>query len=263
MTMRDLHVHTSFCDGANTPEEMAEAAYALGLSTLGFSGHSFVPFDTSCMTRSGTEEYKARVRALAERYRGKMQILCGVEQDIFSPASTAGYDFVIGSVHYLRRGEEYRAVDDTPEALEELTADWFGGDWYAVMEAYFQTVSRVVEETHADIIGHFDMISKFNEKRRFFDETHPRYRAAWQIAAKKLLETGKPFEINTGAMSRGWKSVPYPSPEICGWLRDRGARFLLSSDSHRKETLCWRFGDAAQLLCESGRPSCNPFPGVV
>ena len=43
---RNYHTHTDFCDGQNTPEEMAEAAAKKGFPALGFSGHSYTDFDT-------------------------------------------------------------------------------------------------------------------------------------------------------------------------------------------------------------------------
>ena len=148
---------------------------------------------------------------------------------------------MIGSAHYLLLDGEYRHVDNTPEMLIETAERCFGGDIYAVTEDYFRTVARVAERTGCDIIGHFDLISKFNEKCRLFDPAHPRYVAAWQAAAEALLPYGKPFEINTGAMSRGWRTEPYPAADILRYLAERGARFILSSDSHAAETLCYDF----------------------
>ena len=74
-----------------------------------------------------------------------------------------------------------------------------------------------------------------------FDESHPRYVAAWQKAADALLKTGKSFEINTGAISRGYRVTPYPSPDILAYLKARGAKLFLSSDSHAANTLCYQF----------------------
>ncbi len=238
----DLHTHTSWCDGKDTPAGMAEAAARLGLSRLGFSGHSHTPFDESyCMSVEGTEAYRREVEALKPQYAGRLEILCGIEQDYDSDMSTAGYDYVIGSVHYLDLDGEYVPVDEGSENLRRAAERHFCGDVYAVVEAYFAKVARVVEKTGCDLIGHFDLIAKCNEKDALFDEHHPRYVAAWQAAAEALLQTGLPFEINTGAISRGYRSVPYPSPEIVRWLQDRGARLILSSDAHSARTLCYRF----------------------
>ena len=50
--LADFHVHTAFCDGRDTPEEMVRAAIDLGMSHIGFSAHTYVPFDEEfCITR--------------------------------------------------------------------------------------------------------------------------------------------------------------------------------------------------------------------
>ena len=71
-----VHVHTKLCDGKNTPEEVAVAAWKDGLQTLGFTGHSHTAHDLEyCMTQSRTALYKAQIEKLKERYAGKMDIL--------------------------------------------------------------------------------------------------------------------------------------------------------------------------------------------
>lgn len=238
----DLHTHTTWCDGKNTPEEMVQAALAKGLDCLGFSGHGYAPYDTDCcMSTPGAAAYRAEVAALREQYAGRIRILCGVEQDYWSEASTAPYEYVIGSVHYVKKDGEMCCVDNTPDIQREAVEKRFGGDWYAFAEAYFETVADVVNRTKCQIIGHFDLISKFNEKERLFDERHPRYVAAWQSALDALLPCGVPFEINTGAITRGWRTTPYPSADMLDYIISHGGRIILSSDSHSDKTLCYGF----------------------
>ena len=240
--MRDYHVHTTFSDGKSTPEEVVRAAIAMGLTELGFSDHAYTGFDRSCcIPEERIEEYKRTISALKEKYRGQIRILCGIEQDYYSETDTAGYDYVIGSVHYVKAGDCFLSVDDTQQIQQSAVETWFGGDYYAFAERYFELVGDVAEKTHADIIGHFDLVSKFNEKFPRFDEGHPRYVRAWQQAADRLIPYGKPFEINTGAISRGYRTSPYPSREMIDYIRQRGGTFLLSSDSHRADTLCYDF----------------------
>ncbi len=239
----DLHTHTVFCDGHDTPEEMAASAAARGLDCLGFSGHSYTSFDESyCMSKNGMEEYRVRVASLREQYRDRMNILCGVEQDFYSDEDTDWCDYVIGSVHYLLIGSRYYAIDETPETLFEAVRA-LGGDIYDLAGEYFRTVSRLVEKTHADVIGHFDLISKFNGDGSLFDESDPRYASAWRSAADELIKKCVPFEINTGAISRGRRHVPYPAPMMTKYIARRGGRFILSSDSHSKDTLAFGFED--------------------
>ena len=92
-----------------------------------------------------------------------------------------------------------------------------------------------------DVDVSYRKLAKFNEREPLFDPEHPRYLAAWQAAADRLLESGLPFELNTGAVNRGYRSVPYPAPDMLRYLAARGARFLLGSDSHSPDTLCRGF----------------------
>ena len=51
MIRTDLHVHTTYCDGKNTPEEVVLSAIEKGVERLGFSGHAYTSFDESyCMS---------------------------------------------------------------------------------------------------------------------------------------------------------------------------------------------------------------------
>ena len=104
-------------------------------------------------------------------------------------------------------------------------------------EKYFETVSLVAEKLNPDIIGHFDLISKFNEDDCMFDSGNPRYIKAWQTAALKLIEADIPFEINTGAIARGKRKTPYPSLEIAQFINDNGGFFIVTSDCHNGEYL--------------------------
>ena len=42
--VQNLHAHSVFCDGKNTPEEMIRACLAAGMDSAGISIHSPLPF---------------------------------------------------------------------------------------------------------------------------------------------------------------------------------------------------------------------------
>ena len=237
--MFDLHMHTVWSDGKNTPEEMVQEAIRKGLETVGISDHS--SGDPVGMTLEGSRDYKAEIARLKEKYAGQIRVLCGLERDFFTDDFTE-YDYTIGSVHLLAVPDGHRvSIDWTPEKLREGAEKYFGGDMYALAEAFYAMEAQVVEVTKCDIIGHFDLMTKFVEQDPAFDLHHPRYTAAWQKAADALLKTGKPFEVNTGAMSRGYRTSPYPSTEIQTYIRAHGGQLLLSSDAHAKESIAFGF----------------------
>lgn len=237
--MTDLHVHTCYCDGLTYPDEYVKAAILKGVSCLGLLAHSFVPFDTCCMRLERYDEFIRDVGRLRKKYAGKIDILCGIEQDLYSPATTDGFDYVIGSVHYIRHGEQYISVDETPEILKEMIDKFYCGDFYACAEDYYNNVA-MLSKIRPNIVGHFDLIKKFR-KMLPFDENNERYRRAWISAAEKLIECGCTFEINTGGIVRGYLDEPYPSPDILEYIKKRGAKLILSSDAHRPEDIAFGF----------------------
>ena len=253
----NFHTHTTYCDGKESVESMIQAALAKDFTRLGFSGHCFNDFrpedqEVWCMSPQGTREYMAEVRAMAEKYKGKIEILCGVEQDFCASTSTEGFDYVVGSVHYVEKDGMYYCVDESPEVLEWAIQEGFGGDPYALTKRFFEQEAEVVQKTNATFIGHFDLVTKFNEGNRFFDPMDKRYRDAALTAMDALIKTGHPFEINTGAMYRGLRKEPYPSVQLLKDLHERKGDILLSIDSHDGASLGFAFDEIAKLVKEIG-----------
>lgn len=249
MELFDLHVHSVFSDGRDTPRDIVISAIEKGVKTLGFSDHSYTEFDERyCIQRNKQAEYIRTINELKNEFSDKIKILCATEQDFYSIAPTAGYDYVIGSVHYVLIDGEYIPVDETADILKQAADKYFSGDILSLCEAYFENVGKVYEKTKCDIVGHFDLITKFNEQEQLFDENDPRYIRAYRKAVDKIITDCKVFEINTGAISRGYRTTPYPSENIRSYIRQNGGKFILSSDSHQKETLCFEFDKFRNLL---------------
>ncbi|WP_251500297.1 histidinol-phosphatase [Otoolea muris] len=252
MLRADFHTHTTFCDGRNTPKEMAEAAYQKGFTDFGISGHADFSFcDPGFgMGDSAFEEYKRELYRLREAYAGRMNLYIGVELDCLGPRQEA--DYAIGSTHCVLKNGEYVCVDDTEERLSEAVMRLWGGDWYAFVRDYFETEARVFEKTGCDWIGHFDLLTKFNRGGRYFDENSDDFLEPALAAMKRLNREGLPFEINTGAISRGYRDEPYPSGILLRELNLMGGRILINSDSHSRETIGYGFDKALQAAWESG-----------
>ncbi len=249
----NLHTHTCFCDGKDTPREIVLTALDAGMETLGFSGHSNTPFfQEASMTQEGEERYRSEILALKEEFGDKLLILLGIEQDFYSKPIAKNYDYVIGSVHYVKAGEEYLPVDYSPERFYQIVREYYRGDVYRFVSAYYETVAKVVDCTGCDIVGHFDLITKFNEDNRFFDESDPRYLGPAMDALDVLLQKDVIFEINTGAMSRGYRRTPYPSPIFLHRIAEKRGRVTLSSDAHAKGNLLYGFDEALRFARAGG-----------
>lgn len=245
----NYHTHTTYCDGKNSAEEMVQKAIELGLSEIGFSGHSYTEFDLEpCMTREGTELYKKEINALKEKYKDKIKILLGIEYDYHSDEPTKDYDYLLGSVHYILKNGEYCCIDLSREKQIEIANKYYNGDFYGLIEDYYKTVADLYNKCKCNIIGHFDLIKKYNGDGSLFDVNHPRYIAAWKAAADAIIKASAVVEINTGGMSRGHINEPYPSKEIIDYFKANGKRLIFSSDCHNKDFLLFGYEAVEKYL---------------
>ena len=81
----NLHTHTCYCDGRDTPEDVVKAAIAQGMNTLGFSGHSYVPFDLPCcMNLEETASYRLEISRLKKLYEDQLKEDCFIESDVMA-----------------------------------------------------------------------------------------------------------------------------------------------------------------------------------
>ena len=245
----DLHMHTNFCDGKDTPEQMVLSAIEKGLKVVGITCHSYTHFEEGCsITPENEQAFIDEMQRLKDKYLGKIKVLCGIEWDLCTTSSGGKYDYIIGSMHYYRRGDEFFPVDKSKKDFINSVNTLFGGDYYLAVEEYYDNVSKIVESTNCDIIGHIDLVSKFNEGNNLFDENDERYISAYKKAVERLVEFDKPFEINTGVISRGYRKAPYPSKPIYEYIKEKGGKFILSSDSHSKENVAFEFDKWKELL---------------
>ena len=245
--MNNYHTHTCFCDGRDTPEELILEAIKLGCTELGFSGHSHLPFDNSCMSKQGTLDYCLEVRRLQAKYASQICIKLGIEQDIFSEIDRNKYDYVIGAVHYIQKAGKFFPVDYSCDSFLQIVQEIYNGDFYTLAEDYYQLESEVWERTQCDIIAHFDLITKYNEGDCLFDTSHPRYLAAADAALEKLMKTPAILEINTGAMARGYRKTPYPQDIFLKKWKASGKKIIWSSDCHDKRYLLYGFEEESNI----------------
>ena len=234
----NYHTHTVFCDGKNTAEEMVLSAIEKDMAEIGFSVHAPLPFkETWDIKMEKMPEYISTLKLLREKYKDQIKIYIGIEQDYYSEGSTDEFDYVIGSVHYIYKDGAYLPLDLSPEATKENIVKYYDGDALAYCEDYYKLVKDVYNKTKCQIIGHFDMITKFNERMPMIDTNHPRYKAAAVDAIAELVKTPAIFEINTGAISRGYRTTPYPSDYLLDIMAESGKPFVINSDSHSVDSI--------------------------
>ena len=125
--LQNLHTHSKYCDGRDTPEEMIAFALSKGFDSIGFSGHSYMHFSPSySMSIEGTEEYKREIISLKKKYAGQIDIFLGLEFEMYSETELSDYEYLIGSLHYFRIGDEYVGFDRKADEVLRVINEHFG-----------------------------------------------------------------------------------------------------------------------------------------
>ena len=254
-TKSNLHTHSVFCDGENTIEEMIQAAIRAGFVSLGFSGHYHTGYDFDDVQLRDPEAYFVELERMKQKYAPDFAVFKGLELESHilggkRPIIDPRCDFSIGSLHYLSTGGEFYTVDYLPEEWQKAS-DAFGGP-RKLIEAYFEDYLCFAREMPFDIVGHIDIYAKLNEKHHFFDENESWYQPMVLSYIEKIAETGKIFEVNTGAIGKKYRSTQYPANFILKHLLKLKAPVILSSDSHSTATIACHFEQTEKLLKSIG-----------
>ncbi|MCI8590266.1 MAG: histidinol-phosphatase HisJ family protein [Clostridiales bacterium] len=255
MIKSNIHTHTTFCDGKDTPREMAEEALARGFVSLGFSSHSPIAYHPSWGMRDEMAYIQA-IAALKEEYKGRLEIACGVEWDFDSKIDLSSYDYTISSVHQLHYEGRVYPLDLSAESLADCAKTCFDGDYDKLNQAYYALVTKAALREGVDVVGHFDLITKFNDACGLFEEG-----AAYMESARHAIDVisaSRPdliFEVNTGAMARAGRAEPYPRYALLAYLRHKKMAVTITSDCHDKTKLAVGYEQAMNELMRAGYQS--------
>ncbi len=255
----NLHSHSRYDDGSEELESYIKAAIEKGFSVYGFSGHAPVNFDTNWhMKADYLDDYLNTIDELKEKYEGTIEIYTGLEADFYPGCmdwrSKAGIDYTIGAVHFLKNEQtgSVMDLDGTKEEFITTLREGFNNDIHSLFRAYFEKLRNMLLEMPPNIIAHLDIIKKNNSRNFFFEETNPVYQDEIMKTLELIRKTDTIVEINTGGMSRGYVTEPYPSRWIWKICHDMGIHITVTSDSHHPDNIDYFFDEACAQLKEIG-----------
>ena len=257
----NLHTHSIFCDGRNTPREMVLGAIQKEFTALGFSGHSMYPFgDEWHIGPKQLDEYVSEIRSLQKEFSGQIKIYCGFEADYLPPIikpskkhySHFNPDFLIGAVHYLVTQDGEFTVDDATDHVAQGFSELYHNDGKALVHDYFLAQRKMLEQGDFEIIAHPDLIRKRNGILKMFDENESWYKEEVQLTAKAIAKAGVVAEINTGAIARGDMDDVYPSAYFLELLYQNKVPICISSDAHTPNGLDCAFDKARAIALKTG-----------
>ncbi len=235
----DYHVHTARCGHAGgTMREFVDSALVHGLAEIAFTDHIplyFLPGEDPdpnlAMTRTELSGYVEEVRALGEEYRGRIDVLLGLEADYaegHEPAlreilAAYDWDVVLGSVHWVA-GSWIDAPGSATRHRDEGTVFL----WWE----YWRLVAKACATGLFDVMTHFDLPKKFGN--RMPDSL----RAAEDRAVEAAREARVAIEVSSAGLRKA-VGEEYPAPDLLQRLVAAGIPIVFSSDAHAPAEVAW------------------------
>jgi len=243
----DYHIHTALC--AHAEGEVGDywsAAKRNGLAEICFTDHAPNPDGYDPAHRMRMEEFPLYRNAVADIQGGENpRVLFGVEADYYQGCerflsrwlSKQGFDFVLGSVHFID-GWGF----DNPEERHI----WDSVDVTATWRKYFETIARLVETHLFDAVSHMDLPKKFGHRPPDKD-----LKEMVQPVLDRMAEGGMGMELNTSGLRRPVREI-YPSPVIVSLARERAIPICFGSDAHSPSDVGADFDMALKLARDAG-----------
>lgn len=262
MIKQNLHTHSQYDDGKDAIDEIVQKAQERGFTILGFSGHGYYAKDDSSMTPEKTKQYIQDVRQAQQQAPNGLKIYLGIEEDSMAPIENVeDFDYVIGSVHYLEHNGKIYPIDYSQEQFDEMLKEGYQNDINALAKDYYLAIERQAQNPNIQIIGHLDLIAKYNEDQTYYCFDDPKILSYAKIAIEQLVKAGKIFEMNSGAMAREYRNSPYPSIELLKLIYEANGKILINTDCHHKEYLDYGMQICLDLAKQIGFKTLEMFNG--
>ncbi len=245
----DYHTHTNFSDGKGTIDEMVHVAIKKGLFELGFSDHFCAKNVNWAMADEDVQVYVNQVIEAQKKYQDKITIKLGLEMDYLPgkeketarTIESIPLDYVIGSVHFIG--------DWNFDTDKSLYGKWTNDELYFT---YFGLIQDLAKSKLFDVIGHLDIIKKFNVYPES-DLTH-----LFENTIRIIAEAGCVVELNTGGLDRPCADFT-PSKNLLNLCFKHNVKVTLSSDAHKPSQIARHYDTAIRLLKEIGYDSIVTF----
>ncbi len=244
----DYHMHTPLCGHAvGEPEQYAAQAIKLDLKEIGFSDH--LPLLSHedpkiSMNRSQLPLYHKMIENVKKNHDPILRVRIGIEADYLEGyeeqtrnlLASYPYDYVIGSVHFIKDW----GFDDPAQRQ-----GWTGKDIDQVYHDYFDLLRKSAQSELFDIMGHVDLVKKFGHR--------PQEDMSGEVqkTAEVFRDAGVAIEINTAGLRKPVGEM-YPAPWMLKVYRKAGVLLTFGSDAHDPKDVGRDFEEALALAQAAG-----------
>lgn len=261
--MIDIHCHTKYgghCEGSIT--DCVNSANHKNLKILGFSEHFplpskfYDPAGDSAMLPESLQTYLKDVEK--ERTNSQMgldKVLVGLEvdfiprfrKDISKNLEELRVDYLIGSIHFIDGWN----FDYNEETFKTGLEKRYKGNEKKVVNDYFNLVREMIQSDLFQIVGHLDLIKKFNLNGIYFDESESYYTNWVKEILKLVKKKDLIIEVNSAGLDKKVKEQ-YPSKWVIKECYERKIPVTMGSDAHRPSEIGRYFDKITRMLNDIG-----------
>lgn len=158
-----IHCHTTYSDGINTVEEMAQHAQALGYQYIAITDHSKIAVYADGLDEEKVYAQWEEIDALNSRLDESFRVIRGIECDILGNGDLdydedlrAGFELVIASIHTGLKMDRSKATERLIKAIENPQTNMLGhptGRLLLGREGYPIDVEKVIDACAANQVA--------------------------------------------------------------------------------------------------------------
>ena len=250
----DCHLHSHHsADSEASMEAMVLAGIENGLKTMCFTEHNDfampnLPDYPGTAWELNADSYLYELLSLKEKYADKIRLLFGVEigmqEDCMREdaifAKSHEFDFVIGSVHVVRKMDPYYPSYFEGRSPEEAYRE------------YFETeLTNIKKHSNFDVLGHLDYVVRYGSDPSLGYDVNSHMDIIDAIL-KTLLSKEKGLELNTGGIDKGMPDF-HPCIPILKRYKELGGEIItIGSDAHAPTKVGKHFARAGEILKSCG-----------
>lgn len=236
------HNHSTGSDGKLTPEQVVKKAISLGWDYIYFTDH--YTNNSKFATKEKhlnffNEDYVQEVKRLKEKYKNKIKVYFGVEFDwiqkykkwIKNQLKKYDFDYVIGSIHKLRKNKKYFGMEPGKEKWIKNLKKFRGGKRF--IQEYYKQIRNIAKSGIFDSVGHFDYVKVYNENNEIFNENEDWYKKEVSKSLNIIKKYNIVLEMNISGIRKC--NSPFPSLKILKQAKGKNIPITLGLDAHYKE----------------------------